>query len=75
MKEEKIILETDQYGRLLQQPHLPPNTRMETIFLIPKAEKQNKKRRMPSAKIMGKGRITGDIMSPVLPLKDWEALQ
>ncbi len=75
MKAEKIILETDQYGRLLQQPKLPPNTRMETIFLIPKEERQNMKRRKPSEIIMGKGKITGDIMTPVVPLKDWEALQ
>ena len=75
MKAEKVVLETDQYGRLLQQPHLPPNIRIETIFLIPNDEKKDKKRRKPSAKIMGKGKITGDIMSPVIPLKEWEVLQ
>jgi hypothetical protein len=34
MQAEKIILETDQYGRLIQQPQLPPNVRMEAIFLL-----------------------------------------
>ncbi len=74
MRAEKIILETDQYGRLLHQPHFPPNTRMEAIFLMPENEEKGKKRRKPSTKIMGKGRITGDILSPVVPLSDWEAL-
>jgi hypothetical protein len=32
MKAEKMMIETDQYGRILQQPQLPPNARMEAIF-------------------------------------------
>ncbi len=75
MKAKKIILETDRYGRLLHQPHLPPNIHIETIFLIPQDEKTDKRRRKPSAKIMGKGRITGNIVSPVVPLDDWDALK
>jgi len=34
MQARKIILETDHYGRLANQPSFPPNTRMEAIFLI-----------------------------------------
>jgi len=35
-------------------------------------KKKNKK--CPSKKIAGKGKITGDIMSPVIEAKDWDAL-
>jgi len=31
-------------------------------------------RRKPSAKIAGKGKILGDIITPVVPVEDWEAL-
>ncbi|MBI5591210.1 MAG: hypothetical protein HY881_12080 [Deltaproteobacteria bacterium] len=76
MQAEKILLETDQYGRLLQQPRLPPNARMEAIFLLLEDIRQGSKaERKPSTKIMGKGKILGDIMAPVVPPEDWEALQ
>ena len=76
MQAEKILLETDQNGRLLHQPQLPPNSRLEAIFLvIEDVGKGSKKIRRPSPKIMGKGKIVGDIMSPVVPFEDWEALQ
>ena len=32
-------------------------------------------RRAPSARIAGKGRILGDIVAPVAPEGDWEALK
>lgn len=75
MKAEKAILETDQYGRLLRQPDLPPNTRIEAIFLILDGKGKIDKKRKPSVKIMGKGRITGDIMAPVVPPEDWGVTQ
>jgi hypothetical protein len=67
VKAEKIIVETDQHGRLLHQPDLPSNTRMEVIFLMPDNERGpgERKKRKPSPLIMGKGKIIGDIMSPV----------
>ena len=75
MQAEKIVLETDQYGRLLQQPELPPNARMEAIFLLLEdTRKVSKVIRRPSTKIMGKGKIIGDIMTAVVPPEDWEAL-
>lgn len=75
MQAEKIFLETDQNGHLVHQPQLPPNIRIEAIFLILKEKKKKGKRRKRSPIIMGKGKILGDIMSPVSPLEDWEALQ
>lgn len=30
------------------------------------------KRRMPSVRIAGKGKILGDIIAPVAPIEDWD---
>ena len=43
MQTRRIILETDQHGRLLHQPPLPPNIRMEAIFLLPEDRANEKK--------------------------------
>ncbi|MDX9788431.1 MAG: hypothetical protein RBT11_16760 [Desulfobacterales bacterium] len=76
MQAEKMLVETDQYGRLLQQPKLPPNARMEAIFLLLEdTRKSGRAIRKPSKKIMGKGKIIGDIMAPVAPIEDWDALR
>ncbi len=75
MQAKRMILETDNNGYLLQQPHLPPNTRIEAIFLVLENKKQGRAKRNPSAKIFGKGKIIGDIMAPVVPPEDWDALQ
>ena len=75
MQAKRIIVETDQYGHLMHQPDLPPNSRMEAIFLLPEVHRKNKKRRKASQVITGKGKILGDIISPVLPPEDWEAMQ
>ncbi len=51
---------------------------MEAIFLLLEdigIGKGNKAIRKPSKRIMGKGKIIGDIMDPVAPLQDWDALQ
>jgi hypothetical protein len=75
MQTRRVILETDQHGRLLHQPQLPPNSRMEAIFLLPEDRKKVDKRRKPSPAIRGKGRILGDIVSPAVPPEDWEVLR
>lgn len=77
MLAKKMILETDKNGCLIHPPPLPPNASMEVIFLMQEPKKQVSvtKKRKPSSKIFGKGRITGDIISPVVPPEDWEALQ
>lgn len=73
MHAEKVILETNQDGQIIGLPKLPPNAQLEAIFLvlnqIPKKQK-----RVPSAKIAGKGKIMGDIISPVVETDDWDAL-
>ena len=74
MQAEKLILETDKNGHLIQQPKLPTNAKLEAIFLILE-ELPPKKKRQPPADIAGKGKIVGDIIAPVVPLEDWDALQ
>lgn len=75
MKTKKMILKTDNNGYLIDQPQLPPNARMEAIFLVLENKKQIKTKKHPSKKIFGKGKITGDIMTPVVPDEDWEVLE
>jgi hypothetical protein len=74
MQARKIILETDHYGRLANQPSFPPNTRIEAIFLIIGKIKE-KYRRKPSSIIAKKGKILGDILSSVTPHEDWDVLK
>ena len=76
MQAEKMLVATDRFGRLLHQPQLPPNARMEAIFLLLEdTRKSSQAIRKPSTKIMGKGKIIGDIMAPVTPAEDWESLR
>jgi len=70
------LLETDQYGHLVKQSRLSPNTRMESIFVVlDDIGRGSATIRKPSARIMGKGKIIGDIMAPVVSPDDWDALQ
>ena len=73
MHAEKVILETDQQGQIICPPKLPPNAKLEAIFLVLR-QNPEKSGRTPSTKIAGKGKITGDIMSPVVSPDDWDAL-
>ena len=73
LQAEKLLLETDGNGHLKQLPNLPPNARIEAIFLV-LDKTQVQKRRKPSPKIAGKGRIVGDIVSPVVPTDEWNVL-
>jgi len=65
MQAEKIYLRTDQHGRLLNVPTLPPNVQLEAIFLVLDQLPQTK-RRSPSPLIAGKGALIGDIMAPAV---------
>lgn len=72
MQAEKLILETDENGNLTSLPKLPARAKIEAIFLI-LDEAPEPKRRQPPLEIAGKGRIIGDIMSPVVSSDEWEA--
>lgn len=75
MHAERLILTTDEQGRLTQLPVLPPNTTVEVIVLMEECESSaERQRNQPPASIAGKGKILGDIMSPAAPAEDWDAL-
>jgi hypothetical protein len=74
MQAEKLILETDENGNLISLPKLPARARIEAIFLI-LDEATEPTRRQPPLEIAGKGRITGDVVSPAVSPDEWEALR
>jgi hypothetical protein len=74
MQAEKRILETDAAGHPKQMPSLPANARIEAVFLVLDQDTPDE-RRKPSPRIAGKGRILGDLFSPVIPPEDWDALK
>jgi len=70
MYAERIILETDSFGHLKQQPRLPPNKAVEAIFLVLEDSGDQVARR-PHPDIVGKVRILGDLLDS-LPETDWD---
>jgi hypothetical protein len=74
MQAERVILETDDDGRLIGVPELPPRRQVEAIFLLLPPADQETARRTPPAELAGKAIIRGDIVSPILPAEDWNAL-
>jgi hypothetical protein len=77
MYAEKMLLETDPQGRLKTLPTLPPNCRIEAIFLVldePVSPAPLTERR-PAPSIAGKGKTLGDLIAPIVPEDDWECLK
>ncbi|MFO7984414.1 MAG: hypothetical protein R6U38_01010 [Desulfatiglandaceae bacterium] len=72
MQVERLILETDQFGKPKNLPKLPPNKQLEIILLsLDDVNKKKTPHRSPHPNIMGKTRILGDIISSV-PEGDWD---
>ncbi|MCX7113763.1 MAG: hypothetical protein NTX45_27545 [Proteobacteria bacterium] len=63
---ERLIIETDAKGKPTCLPELPPNSKMEAIFLLLE-EPSTATTRQASPAIAGKGKILGDIVSPIIP--------
>jgi len=71
MYAERLMLETDKAGSVKRMPRLPPNTRLEAIFLVVDAPAAAcGVRRHPHADIAGKVQVLGDVMGSV-PETDW----
>ena len=69
---ERLILETDMAGRLKAMPKLPPNTRLEAIFLeFMESPSSAPGGRKPHPDLRGSVTILGDIMDSV-PASDWD---
>lgn len=74
---EKVVLKTDAQGLLTPMPVLPPNCRIEAIFLVldePVSPAPLTERR-PAPSIAGKGKTLGDLIAPIVPEDDWECLK
>lgn len=74
MHAERLIIETDSHGRPTHLPSLPPNRKLEAIFLVLE-DTPSVTERTPSPAIAGKGKILGDIIAPIIPAGDWDALK
>lgn len=88
MLAERVTIETDAEGNPAGLPKLPPNSQFEVIFLF-LDEPSSARLQQPanllsgsqaggwkvSPKIAGKGKILGDIISPIIPESDWEAIR
>ena len=88
MLAERATIQTDAEGNPAGLPKLPPNSRFEVIFLFldqaVNSQLQQSAILLPdnpsggwkvSTKIAGKGKILGDIVAPVIPENDWEAIR
>ena len=76
MHAEKALLETDSQGRLKGLPMLPPNRRIEAVFLImDDPEPAPSLKRCPASTIAGKGKTLGDLIAPIVPEEDWDCLK
>ena len=68
---EKVIIETDALGRLKKVPALPPNKRLETIFLVVGDSGCDVPvNRQPSSDLKGSVQIHGDILNSA-PEQSW----
>lgn len=74
MHATRLIVETNEHGQIVNLPPLSPGVRLEAIFLV-LDEVPPQPSRQPPPDIAGKGRILGDIVSPVSDPGDWEALR
>ena len=69
---EKMIVETDGTGRLKSMPVLPPNKRLETIFLvIGEASGSSHIKRKPCGDLKGTINFHGDVINTVQE-NDWD---
>lgn len=74
MYAERLMLETDKAGSVKRMPRLPPNTRLEAIFLVVDGAVETRgARRHPHVDIAGKAKVLGDVMGSV-PETDWNVL-
>ena len=65
------------HGQIRWLTDKPPveEARVIVTMLPPQSELASQTKRVPSARIARKGRILGDIVSPVVPEDDWAALK
>lgn len=73
MYAEKLILETDEHGFFKQNhSHLPPNSKVEAIFLV--LGKSRSVKRQPAKEIAGKAVCSVDLLQSIIPEDNWQDL-
>ncbi len=71
MQATRLYLTTDNDGRILGLPPLPPNARLEAILLVIAAPQSVPAKRKPSTRIAGSGAIHDDLIAPAVAADDW----
>jgi len=69
MRAERLLLETDQSGRLKDMPKLPANTKIEAIFLVLDSNPELP-RRAPHSDLAGAIKFKGQVLGSI-PEADW----
>ena len=73
MEAERVLLETDAQGNLIGLPKLPPNMRLEAIFLLLEDKMPERTRRPPAGL---KGTVTtptpDNAFEPTMSDEEWE---
>ena len=70
MQAHRMMIETDDQGRLKNVPALPPHAKVEAIFLVlDEATAPAADRRPPAS--LAKLEIVGDIVTPAIDEADW----
>ena len=69
MQAHRALLETDEKGHLSALPPLPPNAKLEAIFLVLDAGRPGRTRTPPPE--LATLRIVGDVVAPAVELQDW----
>jgi hypothetical protein len=75
MNAERLLLTTDEQGRITGLPQFEPNQEIELIVLFSKKPAKSKPvYRIPPVELAGKVKILADIIAPVVEENEWDAL-
>jgi hypothetical protein len=69
MQAHRALLETDENGCLSALPPLPPNAKVEAIFLVLDAGRAGRTRTPPPE--LAALRIVGDVVAPAFESQEW----
>lgn len=70
---ERVLLETDDEGNLIGLPKLPPNSRLEAIFLLLEDPVTQPTKRTPPLILKGAVTALDASFEPSLSDEDWDA--
>lgn len=73
MQAERVLLKTDDHGHLIDLPKLPPNTRLEAIFLLLEEPMRPQSKRIPPPNLKGAVTTSSGPFEPVLSDAEWDA--